>query len=53
MTAEERAGFGEELRDKLREIGWFALLGILRWLIEYVTRGNPAGGDKDAERERE
>lgn len=41
MTATTKSGFSDEAREKLKEIAWFVAIGLLRWLIEYLTRGNP------------
>lgn len=53
MAASWESGFGDEARKKLKEIGWFVLVGLLRWLIEYLTRENPDEGEGDAERKHE
>lgn len=49
MAASWESGLGEELRKKLKEIAWFVAIGLLRWLIEYLTRENPGEGESDAE----
>lgn len=51
MTTKVESGFGEDARKKLREIGWFVLVGLLRWLIEYLTRDNPGEEQPDDQAE--
>lgn len=43
MTESAKAGFGSELKKKLKEWGILVGLYLLRWLVEYLTRrqGNP------------
>lgn len=45
----KESSFSEEARDKLKEVGWFVVMALLKWLIEYLTRGNPGEGEGDAE----
>lgn len=42
------AGFGDDLRKKMKEVAWFVGIALLRWLIDYLTRENPGGGDDGA-----
>ena len=51
--AKTRAGFTDDAVDKLKEIGWFVLMGLLRWLIDRLTQGNPGSGGQDVEGEPE
>lgn len=53
MAASVESGFSDEARKKLKEIGWFVLVGLLRWLIEYLTRDNPGEGEDDVEGKHE
>lgn len=48
MGAWRDMGFGEDFKKKLKEIGWYVALGLLRWLIDRLTRGNPGSEDGDA-----
>lgn len=53
MVAKVESGFGDDARKKLREIGWFVLVGLLRWLIDYLTKDNPGEDGEDAENQHE
>lgn len=53
MVASWDMGFGEDFKKKLKEIGWFVAIGLLRWLIEYLTRDNPGEDQGDAEGKHE
>lgn len=45
MGASMKSGLGEDLAKKLREIGWFVLVALARWLLEYLVRDNPEESD--------
>lgn len=44
-----KLGFSDDLKEKLKEIGWFVAIGLLRWLLERLVGGNPDEGEGDAE----
>lgn len=46
MAASWESSLGTALREKLKEVGWFVLISLLRWLMDRLTSGNP-GGEKD------
>lgn len=45
--------FSDDFKEKLREIGWFVAIGLLRWLLERLVGRNPGEGDGDAEAKHE
>ncbi len=49
MVASWEANLSEALRAKLKEVGWFVLISLLRWLMDRLTRGNPGGETNGAE----
>ena len=46
---EKEKDFGDEALEKLKEIGWFVAVSILRWLLGRIVGGDPDRGDGDAE----
>lgn len=51
--ASMRVSFGEEAIEKLKEVGWFVAVSLLRWLLEQVVGGNPGGGDDHVDPEQQ
>lgn len=45
MSAKKLGGFGEDLKEKGRELGWWVLVALLRWLLERLTHNPGDGGD--------
>jgi hypothetical protein len=42
-----KLGLGEDVKRKLRELGWTALIVFLRWLVERLVSGG-GGSSSDA-----
>lgn len=47
--ADVKADFGDEVLEKLKEVGWFVAVTLLRFLLEKIVGGNPASGEGDVE----
>lgn len=41
--------FGDEVLDKLKEVGWFVAVTLLRFLLDKILGGNPGPGESDVE----
>lgn len=51
MSESSRSGLGDDVVQKLKELGWLALIGFLRWLIErLLTEGGSSSRDADSEK---
>ncbi len=52
MVAKE--GFKDDLVEKLKELGWWVAVALVRWLLEYLTRsdGLEESGRAEGEHER-
>lgn len=44
-----KGDFGDDVVEKLKEVGWFVVIALLRFLLDKVLGGNPGSGDGDAE----
>lgn len=42
--------FKDELLKKLREVGWFAVVAVLRWLLERLVAGSDPEDGNGAEK---
>lgn len=52
MTNWKALGFGCDVKKKLKEVGMSVFVILVRWLLEYVLKRNPGGGDGDASKKR-
>jgi hypothetical protein len=48
-----KGDLGEDVVDKLKEVGWVVLVSLLRWLLERLLGGSPDEGDGNAEGKHE
>jgi hypothetical protein len=42
-----KGDLGEDVVDKLKEVGWVVLVSLLRWLLERLLGGSPDEGERD------
>lgn len=52
MTTKAKGGLVEDLKEKLREVGWFVLIALVRWLLDRLTSnpGEEKGGADQSKR---
>lgn len=46
------ASLGDDVKKKLRELGWAALIMFLRWLVERLVGGGGGGSEDDAHKKK-
>jgi len=47
--ADVERDFWDEVLEKLKELGWFAAVTLVRFLLEKLVGGNPREGESDVE----